>query len=308
MTLYFDDCDALGAAAKGWNFEFTQLDRGPFLGSVEQATGQEIAATHFVFNRSFRQRGEVPRSARTFAVFLDRSTPFFWLSSEFQADDLCLFPADGAFDCVSQAGFDACSITISDGLLETVAELHGLQGALAAIPTFGAGFGTDPRSTGLLRQALHQFLASEDSASIHLLEHQLARLVLQCFDSSPLRQPLPCHRQRDRAYFEAMDLIHNGEGSCRNVLELCQSVGVGERTLRNAFQERLGLAPKEYLNAVALQKVRRALKQEDETGVLNIAARFGFLHSGQFARDYRSTFGELPSATQARSGVTPSSL
>ena len=59
------------------------------------------------------------------------------------------------------------------------------------------------------------------------------------------------------------------------------------------FQGRGGLQTRQ-LNAV-----RRNLRASGPRGdtVRNVAARWGFWHMGQFARDYRNLFGELPSQT-----------
>jgi AraC-like DNA-binding protein len=45
------------------------------------------------------------------------------------------------------------------------------------------------------------------------------------------------------------------------------------------------------------------LQRDDEDGatVGDVAAKFGFWHSGQFAADYWRAFGELPSVTLGRS-------
>jgi len=42
------------------------------------------------------------------------------------------------------------------------------------------------------------------------------------------------------------------------------------------------------------------LKAGPEAGVAEIANAWGFWHMGQFARDYRFMFGELPSETLGR--------
>ncbi len=297
MQLTFDNYDALSAAASGWSFEFVQLDKGQFSGLVEQVDGNSVGITHFCFNRRFRQLGQISEQARTFALFL-APTPFRWLGREFGGDDLCLFPADGAFECVSEPGFDAASITIRDGLLESVAELHQLDTQLEQLPKFGHGIRIDPRRTQAIRVALRALIGS--GASSPVIEHTLARLILEalgpdCGDAH--RVP---RRARDRAYREALDLIHGERAQRLSVVELCVRTGVSERTMRNAFQEHLGVSPKRYLQAVSLRSVRDRLLRGEVDGVLDIAASFGFTHSGQFARDYRAMFGELPSQTRLR--------
>jgi len=51
--------------------------------------------------------------------------------------------------------------------------------------------------------------------------------------------------------------------------------------------------------------VRSGLQNLDNaTSVTNEAARWGFLHFGRFAQEYRALFGELPSETLRRSRKT----
>jgi transcriptional regulator GlxA family with amidase domain len=73
---------------------------------------------------------------------------------------------------------------------------------------------------------------------------------------------------------------------------------VSLRTLNRGFRERFGIGPKAYLLRQRLAAVRRDLiRATSDQRVADAANRRGFWHMGQFARDYRSVFGELPSAT-----------
>ncbi len=296
--VWFRDADELNAAARGWSFEFVQLDCGAFSGMLEQRAGRDVAVTHFRFNRFFQQLGVIEGPSRTFALFLDRITPFTWLDRDFAGDDLCLFPADGAFDCVSRPGFDAASVTVSASLLEAVADRHGLQRAYEAIPAHGAAIGGARQVVPELRASVRSFLGRPPEAmGLGELEQRIAQQVLLGFEAPSERMQIPSQRRRDRGFAAAMQLVHEGPAGPPAVLDLCTRIGVSERTLRYAFRERLGVSPKQYLKALALHRVRRELKHSPDVAVLDVAARNGFWHSGQFARDYRARFGELPSET-----------
>jgi AraC family ethanolamine operon transcriptional activator len=84
-----------------------------------------------------------------------------------------------------------------------------------------------------------------------------------------------------------------------SVLQLCREFDVSERTLRYAFQEVRGLSPMACFKANRLNAVRQELKAAaaGTTTVHEIAQRWGFFHTGEFAADYRRLFGELPSQT-----------
>ena len=78
--------------------------------------------------------------------------------------------------------------------------------------------------------------------------------------------------------------------------------GVSERTLQYAFRDRFGLTPAAFIKARRLAAVRAMLCSADpqRTHVGDVLGDFGFWHLGQFAKDYRQAFGELPSVTLGR--------
>lgn len=91
-----------------------------------------------------------------------------------------------------------------------------------------------------------------------------------------------------------------------HISTLCNTLAVSERTLRKAFHNVHGVAPCRHLRMQRLLQARRALLSSDSklTTVTEIATRHGFAELGRFSVEYRSIFGESPSATlQRRSPV-----
>jgi len=80
---------------------------------------------------------------------------------------------------------------------------------------------------------------------------------------------------------------------------LCRQVHTGRRSLLQGFREHLGVGPMAYIKLKRLHGIRRELlkAQPESLTVAGLAARWGFLNPGHFARDYRRLFGELPSQT-----------
>lgn len=85
--------------------------------------------------------------------------------------------------------------------------------------------------------------------------------------------------------------------------DLCQVVHVSRRSLIQGFREHLGMGPMRYIKLQRLHSARRALLRSDpgEVTVTEVAADYGFLNSGHFARDYQRLFGERPSVTLRQS-------
>jgi AraC family transcriptional regulator, ethanolamine operon transcriptional activator len=78
--------------------------------------------------------------------------------------------------------------------------------------------------------------------------------------------------------------------------DLCAAACASERTVRNVFNDYLGMSPHRYVMLRRLHAIRSALHQsEPGDSVTNICARFGVWDTGRFAKQYRAQFGELPS-------------
>jgi len=84
--------------------------------------------------------------------------------------------------------------------------------------------------------------------------------------------------------------------------ELCDVLAVSASSLAEAFRAVFVISPHRFLKLRRLSMVRAALRSEERPTLLvkSIALAHGFWHLGQFAHDYRETFGESPSETLAR--------
>jgi transcriptional regulator GlxA family with amidase domain len=75
------------------------------------------------------------------------------------------------------------------------------------------------------------------------------------------------------------------------------------RSLFRQFKKDRGYSPADFAKRIRLGRAREMLEQADEdTSVTQIALKCGFQNPGHFARDFRLSFGELPSETMKRSG------
>lgn len=97
---------------------------------------------------------------------------------------------------------------------------------------------------------------------------------------------------------EAMRILGHRPG----LPALAATLGVSERWIRTAFDDRLGVSPARYFHLRALQAARRELLRTapGEVTVTDVAMRWGFWHLGRFAGSYLSVFGEPPSSTLRR--------
>src|SRR5712671_1747113 len=96
--------------------------------------------------------------------------------------------------------------------------------------------------------------------------------------------------------------IIDNAGASITVSDVADHLGISLRSLQVGFRQWRETTPTAFLRQVRLQLVRdELLRSGREANVTVIALRHGFSHLGRFSAQYRSAFGEDPSATLRRS-------
>jgi AraC-like DNA-binding protein len=110
-------------------------------------------------------------------------------------------------------------------------------------------------------------------------------------------------RRRSTVLRRALACIEEADYAHVSLTELCVAANVNRRTLELVFQDRLGMSPQRWMQLRRLDAARRVLLRQGPgaVSVTHAAVMHGFYDLGRFARRYRDHFGELPSATLARS-------
>lgn len=137
------------------------------------------------------------------------------------------------------------------------------------------------------------------------LQNHLLQAVFQII-AVPEVESVPSYEERRRALQigrAARTFVDDrlDEDVLPTIVDICLALGVSERTLQYAFRDYVGMSPVAYLRVCRLNRVRAELASADtaSTTVTQVAMRFGFLHLGRFAGDYRRLFGVAPSETLA---------
>jgi AraC-like DNA-binding protein len=98
---------------------------------------------------------------------------------------------------------------------------------------------------------------------------------------------------------EALSFIHRNARADIGIDDIAGAVHLTPRAVQYLFRRRLGTTPTEYLRRFRLQRTHDDLVAwtKSTTTVGEIAARWGFAHTGRFAVVYRKTYGVSPHAT-----------
>jgi AraC family ethanolamine operon transcriptional activator len=149
---------------------------------------------------------------------------------------------------------------------------------------------------------LPQLAATERAAT---LEEALLRYCMTLLGFAVPRSQTQDSTSRLRAVLRAREFIDAHLDQPISLMQICRVSYASPRALEYGFREAFALSPMAYVRCARLSRVRHELHLAEPRPrtVTRLAMKWGFWHLGQFSRDYRAFFGELPSETLARSSA-----
>jgi AraC family ethanolamine operon transcriptional activator len=308
-VVHAEDVDDFVERLRGYHLQLTQIDKGPFAAKIVQAELAGALLTAAQYSRSLVHTGEPPSGKITFAMGKSR-LPARWHGQDFGSYDLLVSPTSGGeIDLVTQAGFGCATASFAPDLVKTTADRLGFP-PIGDNATNILLMPLERNKASMLRAAFEAVFSdavarprSDRAATWSVAKHEdLLRVLLTCAGSATSKTKPVSNGERARIMKAVLEAVNDLPGEILSIGDLCRIARASERTLNYAFLERFGLSPALYMKVQRLNGVRRDLcgHQEPSMNVADVANKWGFWHLGQFARDYRNLFCELPSATYKR--------
>jgi AraC family ethanolamine operon transcriptional activator len=304
QTLSTRDFDELAGAFPRWDLRFRQLGRGPFQGQLQFLDLGGVQVFRVATTRMTHIEGWPPASSFGCFPVLAANENAVWSGRRLKAGQVRVVGPGREADHVTAAhDYQTVALAVDGALVrETVPVLGGCdldkylvgRDAVTKGPAYCRALWAD--LVGLLNrvQARPDLLAQRG----RLIEQECLRRFFAML-ARPNHDRTAC-QPTNRALLvrRADDYMRACPEGALSLLDLCRELGVSERTLHYAFQEVRGLSPMAYFQAVRLNAVRQELRTAGDTVTVHeIAQRWGFWHTGEFAAAYQRLFGELPSQT-----------
>lgn len=306
FSLQFDDFDQFIDAVVAWDLDFRQLSPQRASTALTLATSAELQLSLARIGCHCDQAGSALVGFHTFAVVAEGSSPFTWREQPVDRGSLLVFGSGGEFSSASLPAFAVHTIAIADTALAARPAGRRLLGATRP----GQVAHCAPTAIDAIRLAVDDGLralvndrpAAQRARRMADLLDVLVALLDQAAVGGRHNDTRTSRAGRRAVASRARELVVANPAEVVSVAALAARVGTTERSLHRAFSEHFDLSPKRYLQAARLNAARRALRTAEADGatVAEVAGRFGFWHTSQFAADYRRLFGERPSETLRR--------
>ena len=293
----FNDFDRYAEYTKQGMIEHSQLSHGKFNGKlIQHIHGLVILSCHRM-DQTILQRGVGLKGYTTFLIPGNMNQEFVWRKHLLKGNVIGILKSEMEHSCLTRPNFFGTPVSIQNDYLLEISERLGfpfLVNSLKHKETI-----TIPKESA---KNLHQLIISCCANPALSSEALIVEILKVLFYSISLTKSEKFgfrEQSRGKVFGRAQEVIESNLQNPLSVLELSLKVGVSERNLRYIFQNQVGISPKKYIRNFKLNLVRKKLKKEKNENIIALARDQGFWHSGQFARDYKMLFGELPSQTKS---------
>lgn len=296
----FGDIDQMCADVRHWDLDFHPLQTDaltPSIGRVIQGMSRRFQCAYARFLVNIDQRGAPPADKFTFGFPGRNLNAIWWQGQHVSQEDVLVYFPGTEMHSVTGCDFEVHIISLSEEDIERYADRCGLKR-----PSSGRLPSLFKAPTFLIEEArsLLGLMTSDplsiDDCSLDLFAENLVRCWL---GQIGLVSKTATSHHSDQVLDQVLAAVSQGNSADVRVSELCENAGLSRRALELAFRERFNMGPAAFLKSSRLVETRRRLSAASsaEASVGNIMALSGFSHVGQFARDYKRMFGELPSVT-----------
>jgi len=296
ISAVFPDVSDLGRVA-GFELGFRQLNPGPAPVSADLMLGEWVTLGHMTFDRAYHQLGTPPTGMKTFGIPVRGLRN--WFGRNYDESSILPFNLPGGIDGVSQSGFEACTLSVSDDSLRSVSETFRIPVGDVLVTARTDTVIANSRATQMFRRLISGHF--EDRQLDREREEEIIVALLHAALSGSANVDKSSPASRARAVSKAITFVNDQNNEAITVGDICRNTGIALRTLNRAFREHFGVGPKAYLIRQRLSDARAKLvRAPGNTVIADVANRHAFWHMGQFAKDYKAMFGELPSETLKR--------
>jgi AraC-like DNA-binding protein len=280
-----------------WAVDFRQIEPGPMETRVIQRSGDAITLLEISMSHAVHQTGVSPKGALSVGLIRPNNVET-WQGKDLSSAELVYFGSSDPFDGVSKASFRGFTLSIDQTVVEEVAVKTDLDIPGTLWRSGSPQIVTRRASLDAVRRSSHRFLRDASVPMTHADEEDIILALLITASSNTSSAGKSGATNRARALKAAIDVMFEHQHENLPISTICERTGTSWRTLDRAFNETFGIGPKRYYLRLRLNRARsRIFDRLGSDRISDVANEFGFWHLGEFARDYRNMFGELPSET-----------
>jgi AraC family transcriptional regulator, ethanolamine operon transcriptional activator len=304
-----EDFDELTESIRDWELDLVLLQPGKFQGKFLQCSVNGVIFCEGISNKNIIQQGGSPPGMRSLLFGAKPQAKFQWRGQNLTGEHVMTLSGAANFHKTVPSGVQTFNLAFSDEHAESLADELGVPVSENLFSQNDA-FRCDPQILSTIISDVKRLSTTlkvtpekiHDCRVQQLISRELPIRFLKLLSRNrPIRVTVS-GRKRVRTLRLVESFLEVAAPDKMTVQALREATDVSERTLQYVLRDALGITPHAYLRSLRLHRVYRDLKKANPAKgkVADVANYWGFWHMGQFAKDYRKLFTELPSQTLAK--------
>lgn len=294
----FNNFELYQKAAEGWEIDFRLLSKTDFVANLQMFFSEKVGISRTSTNGTIEQFGLTPKNQRSIAIPIKNNLKMNWFHQQIEGNQLLIFPKDRTIDVTVYEDFDVFVVTIdNDYLAETINALdykncEKIFSGNEELVTISE------HAIVLLRNVLFSFLIDcHIEKSSHKKANEIVCLLLKYIELGQQTQKSRIILKSEIGFKRATQFIQDNLKNTPSITELCKIANISERSLQYAFQKKYQVTPGQYIRINKLNGINRELnsRNKEKTTISDIVRDYDIWHMGQFAADFKTQFGCLPS-------------
>jgi len=300
----FTDIDlyTFNSIARAWKLNCIQFKPGKFSTCITQLISANFQLGHVKFNLAVKQEGISPEGVWTFAFVNEKK--LYWRNYKVQPYSVIIYAPGSEVNTVSSANFDVVVFSVSDVFLAEIAKKMNMGDFYHSLKIIEILEAKDLLWSQAKKSILKELIKHKQNPVYKTEQDFFSKLsgdLLLLLQNSSITTSRVSGKKRLKLLHDAEVYVLQNLTEPVSVLDIASHLKVSERTLLYAFKNRFGRGTKWFMKVLTLNHVHHALYEgDDNSSISNIARASGFWHMGQFYKDYKRLFGELPSETLKR--------
>jgi AraC family transcriptional regulator, ethanolamine operon transcriptional activator len=287
-----------------WDLDCRQIEGGAMEAIFAVRASKALTVMDVQFSKAVHQLGRSPVDKVTVGIQLSTTHLKTWHGMTVPRPSLFCFGHGVEFEGTNEPGSRTVVVSIPTSRIEHAAARLGLCVPETLLRTLPLPVFRNPYRLEKIAELSRNLICPTWAPPRHSEEDDIISELLLAATDAEQHDDRSTLRKRSKAVKTALDCMANIVDENTPISKICAETGVSWRTLDRAFHERFGIGPKAYHTRLRLSRARSDILERGRSCVISdVANKWGFWHMGQFARDYKDLFGELPSETRMAQSV-----
>ena len=298
----FSDIDEYIASLDGWNTDVDQLVSGRNQSSHLSVSLSDLNYVFYYHKlKSIHTVAQVGRSTSFLIRLGDEAGTLIDQKTDFPA--ICCIPSGETVTAVTPDNFSGVAIAISNEKIPQLLNYHYDGPAPFLKHNASHLYHLTPFQFNELKTLLLEIKANLNSAgSISQNKARWLRTISETkvfpmiFSIMANQSGLQC-KLRPETFRNAYSMIRDNLDSPLSIADMSEHLGISTRNLQYLFKNHLGMTPKNFINVIRLNAVRKRLRGShlNRVKISDIANELDFWHMGSFSKEFKKLFQLSPS-------------